>query len=339
MKKILLPLLILCVSSGLKSQPSLGAAMNPVPYENYATLPLDTASVQPGTPGANKTWDFSSLVFIYNPLWDNYQTAASTLYAASFPDANIASWTNTTSGEFTYHKTMPSGWEIHGFANNLYEFVYTDVKKVMTYPFTYNTQITDTYGGVAQHSGLTITRSGNLSKKGVAYGGIILPTGNFSDVLLIETRETYTDVYSGDVTETRVYTITEYAWYSTSYRFPLLFKRIEEMSIDGTPQSTLAYARVSTEVSGIESTEFNGKLNIYPVPAADYINIDVNDFAHDKIIINCYSVDGRHIATLYEGISQGSQSLRIDVSHLTKGVYFIRLESEKGLMTKRFVKL
>ena len=338
MKQLIALSLMMILYGHLSSQPNLTSANSPAAGDIFASLPLDTASVQPGTPGANKTWDFSSLVFIYNPIWDNYITASSTPYFSAFPNANIASFTNLVSGEYYYHKTSSTAWEIHGYANNLYEFPYSNIHQIITYPFTYNSVLNDTYGGTTSHSGLTIVRTGTYYKKGIAYGGLILPTGNFSNILLNETLDDYTDVMSGGATQSTRYKTIEYSWNSPAYKFPLLYKRIVEIYVDGTLQSTLALAQVSTAVSGIGSTSDDGRIAVYPQPATDQLNIGFHEIPKGELLIECYSVSGQKISRLFHGRPDSGQSVfTFDVSGMKAGIYLIKIQSENGSITRKFI--
>lgn len=336
MKNVLLFVMALVISACLNAQPSLTSAINPTQWDVFTTLPLDTASVQPGTAGANKTWDFSSLVFIYNPMYESFHAASATLYASFFPNANIASEVSTTSGEYVYHKCTSAGWEIHGYANNLYEFPYSNVQTVFTYPFTYNTQINDSYAGTQTYSGITLTRTGNYSKKGYAYGGLILPTGNFSNILLVQTQDNYIDDLVSNV---YTYNVTEYAWYSTAYRFPLLYKRIMEVIVDGVPASTLAIARVSTTVSGRgEFSNDDGKIALYPQPAGDELNIGFHELFNGNLLVECYTLSGQKAATLFNTVAGAETVYTCDISALSAGMYMLKIQAGDKTYVRKFVK-
>ena len=79
----------------------------------------------------------------------------------------------------------------------------------------------------------------------------------------------------------------------------------------------------------LEEFQLN-QLVIYPVPAADFLNIlNPKGLALQAQI---YSMDGRLI-------SAGELTNdRLDISGLVSGVYFLELSSEEGQIVKRFVK-
>ena len=94
---------------------------------------------------------------------------------------------------------------------------------------------------------------------------------------------------------------------------------------------TKQYTIVFTVATGIEETGA-GNIRIYPVPAhSDIFAENITDVT----LIEIFDVTGnKHISEAVNGQDQ----IRIPVSHLARGVYFIRLTTEKGNVMKRFIK-
>jgi len=72
-------------------------------------------------------------------------------------------------------------------------------------------------------------------------------------------------------------------------------------------------------------------INIFPNPANDFIQITgltnkINNF-------DIYDIYGRKVLNL-----NNSKKSKIDISNFTKGVYFIKLKTDKNLIVKKFVK-
>lgn len=74
-------------------------------------------------------------------------------------------------------------------------------------------------------------------------------------------------------------------------------------------------------------------LKLYPVPAVDYINVELN-YQAENGQIQIFNMIGKKMA---EFPLSGNKS-RIPVGQLPKGQYLIRIESSKGLTTKSFIK-
>lgn len=73
------------------------------------------------------------------------------------------------------------------------------------------------------------------------------------------------------------------------------------------------------------------KVSIYPNPAVDVLNFDIDNFQTDNITI--YDINGRPVK-IYKDMNQNS----IDVNALESGLYIIHFESEIGTLKKKFLK-
>lgn len=74
-------------------------------------------------------------------------------------------------------------------------------------------------------------------------------------------------------------------------------------------------------------------LKLYPVPAVEFVNVELNLPAEDGHI-EVYNMIGKKMA---EFPLNGSKT-RIPIGHLPRGQYLVRVESNKGLVTKSFIK-
>lgn len=75
---------------------------------------------------------------------------------------------------------------------------------------------------------------------------------------------------------------------------------------------------------GIESYELAGKVVLFPNPAKDLLNIRIDG---DRMrMVSIYS----SIGELIDQIQPENELLKYDVSRLSKGIYFVRIENEKG---------
>ena len=95
----------------------------------------------------------------------------------------------------------------------------------------------------------------------------------------------------------------------------------------------------STNVNQVGVNELFNEENvtIFPNPAADKITVAINDKSFSEITINCYDVIGNEVfeTTTFNKINQ------IDVSHFSKGIYFIQIRGKASnqlkLVTKKVV--
>jgi len=82
----------------------------------------------------------------------------------------------------------------------------------------------------------------------------------------------------------------------------------------------------NSNTSAVENNQFI-RLNIYPNPVNSTLIIESNS-AIKKVTI--YSLQGKELIT--------TSSSKIEVSFLTKGIYFISVETKTGIFKKKFIK-
>ncbi|MCF8302127.1 MAG: T9SS type A sorting domain-containing protein [Bacteroidales bacterium] len=84
---------------------------------------------------------------------------------------------------------------------------------------------------------------------------------------------------------------------------------------------------VEVTITGIDDVEA-GKLSIYPVPANDFVNVESDVTVKSVRVMN-------HVGQLVYSNDATDKQFRINVSDFDAGVYFIQLETETGVVTKK----
>jgi|GEM_PF-2419802 len=82
--------------------------------------------------------------------------------------------------------------------------------------------------------------------------------------------------------------------------------------------------------TGIESIT-NDELRIYPNPVKDYLRFTIDNLRFNKVEI--LDLSGKTIVNLKSSIVN-----QIDVSNLHSGVYFVKIQTDSGVVTRKFVK-
>lgn len=337
MKKNLLHFLsaLTVCSTVAVAQPSLsGSGLNPVVGDKFVIS--GTTGFNPGSAGANQTWNFGTLspssTFTYDAV-----AASSTPNGASFT-ANIALY-EATNGIYAYYNTSSSVMSNAGNDNPTTTMVYSNQEDFLRFPLAYNGSYSDTWNSVFVVSSFTFTRSGTTTVTYDGYGTLITPAGTFNNATRIHFVQSYSDTYMGG---TITYTNDEYMWYSNGNHYPVaLTYTLTNSTAPGSPNAQGVYLANAT-TTGIH--DLNGmsdsKISIYPNPTSgNVINLDLNlteNLNYQTVLIDNL---GREVYKSSENKGfEGHNSQTIDVSDLANGMYNFVIQSEgKKLMTKRIV--
>ena len=93
---------------------------------------------------------------------------------------------------------------------------------------------------------------------------------------------------------------------------------------------------VTLAFSGIEE-RLQKAVTLYPSPATSYVNIRVDGDVNVNGM-EVYDVYGKVVRTVVETCHGASLQTQIDVSDLSSGMYFVRVSTDHGPVTKPFVK-
>lgn len=99
------------------------------------------------------------------------------------------------------------------------------------------------------------------------------------------------------------------------------------------PDATMISVIVTSSTLGMNNLSFLDGISIYPNPANDIITIENSSFMKDQLI-SVYDVRGQ----LLSQQPMLQPKTNIDISTFAKGLYYIKLKTEKGIAVKKFVK-
>ena len=90
---------------------------------------------------------------------------------------------------------------------------------------------------------------------------------------------------------------------------------------------------LTKQVTGINSVSQNETIKIYPNPSSDFINLDLSNSDTKVLSIKISTIQGQIISeqiitNLIEHIS---------VANLSKGIYVLQLNSDKGILTQKII--
>ena len=112
---------------------------------------------------------------------------------------------------------------------------------------------------------------------------------------------------------------------------------VDDFNINSIQNKVNGYGYVNCSVNSncnlsSVSFDFNQNIKIFPNPVSNTLNIEYDK--QDMSTITISNVSGQTILTL----NVGQHSNAIDVSELTQGVYFIKMITDQGTMSDKFIK-
>jgi hypothetical protein len=321
--KLTLTMMTLMVFWGLSvsSQPVLTATgINSVVGESFTQN--NGGYVNPGSSGANQTWDLSSMA----PAGSLTSVVApgTTTYGSSFPNANVA-WT-TASGTALYLKTSSSANQNYGMVSGTTVIPYSNPEDLLHYPFSYTNTYTDTWAAQFQSGGYTFYRSGSTTVTADGYGTLITPNGTYTDVMRVHLVQNYLDSANVGGPYIIEYNNDEYMWYKEGIHVQLAFV-YNFTSTGGGSASVGSY--ISGNV-GIETEELpNDKTSVFPNPATGKISICIGaSLINEEFTL----LNGLGLTVATGHLS--SAITTIDLSSFPSGIYMLILGNDREQVIK-----
>jgi len=105
-----------------------------------------------------------------------------------------------------------------------------------------------------------------------------------------------------------------------------------------------AFQRFLAEVSDMTSVddlkiESLENISVYPNPVVNEGTLEIELSQKEQLSVGVFDISGKELKTIFEGEKgEGIHKLRFEANEFSKGVYFIRVQSEKGAETVKFLK-
>lgn len=322
----LLPIITLALWLTLPSyaQITLTSANTPAAGDDYIAQGCDTTGVEPGNSGADVTWDFSSLIPEGEAVTDQYVTPGSTPYSSSFPTATIVQ--NVYNSIFLYYKVTETSQSFLGMGNSVMLEVYDDPELLISFPFTFNSTLTDPFSGSYDVLGITTYHFGTHTLTADAYGTLKLPTGTYNNVLRVKSVNDAKDsMYIFGTSNVNHDINVSWLWYTASGRYPLF----EIVKTTSTTQSGTYHSKaVAYRSGGTFIAEKNTLHSIFisPNPVTDAANIKVNCQQACSAIINVLDLAGNKMQTVFIGsLFPGVNNFQFNRGQLSPGMYLLEV--------------
>lgn len=329
--KHLYPLSLLVLS------PLIGTAQPVLDYSTNGTLPGDAFVYQagpwvdPGTAGADQTWDLTGLSTdsIINIL---FVDPATTPDGASFPSATIAA---SESGGYTYSEFNATGGYFHGLAlTGFTPAVYSDPMQQVVFPATLGTAWTDDFGGTFDILGTTVTRTGTITAEADAYGTLQLPWGTLTDVLRVSGTEAYTDDYG---LGTLTYENNYYDYLQAGTRYPIVHIFSTTTSFFGNTTTITGAQWMNGIPTNITTAASGGENLVVRIDASDRaIVVALPEHLIGETVLELLSTTGVVLQQRRIGSTDG-RTVRLDAQGSASGVYLVRLTGSRNSAVGRVV--
>jgi hypothetical protein len=324
-------------------------------YQAYDSIPSSAITV--GNAGANQTWDFSDLQV------HEYDTTAfidplGTPFASAHPTANLCV---DSDGEYLYIKKDVQGMSIVGFDNLPFP------KLILPLPLTYganstvgpvtimdsvfvNVFLADslapiiTLGQAQQIDSIKILVESSTEFNVDAYGNMTIPMGTYAALRMKTDDITVTDyfLYCTDtifginsgwypmpavIFPSEVEVTSSFQWWTNdaAVKFSLVQIDVDSLGFFETVDF-LHNPATPASVASLSSEGFN----IYPIPATNKLTIETinNNVTTLKLI----DMNGKLILN-----NKFNTTVTIDVSNCAKGIYYLNLTTNAGVLTKQII--
>jgi len=338
MKKTLLFALLAIAGTGFAQEQITGyygyinddiATTDGTGHRNYNRVVPDGIINQ--SAGPNQTWNF-----LMTPIGtsDYHNILPSEADMGTYPGTTrVVENTTTISGNTTVSHALLNGWSLTGVENVDFTLNYEDngsfsPDMVLEYGDNYSESI----GGSFTYDGYVGTFTGTITGTVDAYGTLNLDAGfgpTSDPVTRLKIVQALTLQYPpfGNVGTTE---ITSYHYYRQGDLYPyfsstLSYFNIPLLSIDET-QTVMEAANPAV----LGTAEFNpSRISIAPNPASGIISVIADNLTIQSISI--VDMNGRTVLTSAAGSS-------IDISSLSSGVYFAKINTDSGSLTRKIIK-
>jgi hypothetical protein len=313
--------------------PITASQINPVAGEIVSLKIADTTGVGFGSAGSGVSWDYSGLS-LSQTASTSWVLPSTTTYGSSFPSANIA---QTTPSSTFYLRADNNGYENWGIAQGSNTMIYTQPEIAWEYPINMNNTGSHPFSVTLDWSGYPGTRTGTANYTVDAYGTLIMPGFTLTNVVRIHCTVTTHEIINVSGTDyTTDYLTESYFWLKPGVKNFVL-------SIFTTTSNSMGIIQHSKGVRYVDASSLNiadnqlTEGNVYPNPANDLVRLSSENLNTGNYNVSIYALNGSCIAA-YPARCETSGQITLDISSLNPGFYNLVLEGENNRISSRFIK-
>ncbi len=337
MKKICILISFSLCSFFIRGQYTITSASNPVAGDIQSFLEIDTTGLMLGSSGISQTWNYSNInIFPYPPKTATFVSISSVPNNFMFPAGTIG--IDEGGGNYGVLSNNSSKFEYLGYATATASncWAYSDPLKPYSLPFTYGSSSADTYLLIQA----TNTTVGTFTTYGDGTGTLALPTATITNVLKLRYVQ-----YESDTTSTgsiQTFTIMMDQYHASTIKFPLLEVRTFTETITTGTNVTTTYYKFGLIFTSYYPLGFDTKENIsthslFPNPVTNGELFLSTIAPSGKMTIEIYNVLGQTVKTILLESQTTLEPKKINVSDLTRGIYYLRFTSKEAVKTQKII--
>lgn len=325
--------------SGLTmAQPTIDAYVNPQVGESYLVHEFDVDGFNPGSNGANVTWDFSGLT----SLGSNSRPVTSSadgLFGSEFPKADIAIFhTDSSGGHFLTDAFQYSLIGLVTISAQTKDNYSTDPREILRFPMTYLDVFNETFAGTQEVTIASVTYDlqGTATIEADAYGTLIMPYGTINDVLRVKVSSDYKGIFLGNPLVE--YKDVTYFWFHPKNRNYICSYQVFELITNGSEVRIGTYMD-ETSVGIAPPLDEHHALTLYPNPAHDQLSLKFELNGTTPLQAKIYDIVGKEVKQFsWNRLNAGTQELTFDVKDLNSGVYWMQIQAGEVTRTTKFIR-
>ena len=298
---------------------------SPVDGDAFAKHTCGVSAFTMGSSGAFVTWNFSGLSSI---------TTDTVIYAGCTGSAFCDSFTNAyvgsiNGGNYQFFATDTNSFALAGVRITGGNIYYAAPRTKLFYPATFNAAVNTAYS--FYRSGYSTYGYGTDSIIADGYGTLVLPSGTYANVLRVHTISINIDSnIVGGIPSVDTFRTDIYAWYTPGFHNPLLTMLYDFTTLTSAPElAQIFYYTQLPEYTGVADIKNGNSLQVFPNPATDELTIQLNANNAHPSTIAIFNVAGRTV--LIQEATAGRSDIRLDVSSLQSGMYFLRISSSENI--------
>ncbi|MCB1051547.1 MAG: hypothetical protein H6510_09355 [Acidobacteria bacterium] len=215
--------------------------------DRYTTVRANALNWEPGPGGNNQLWDFSTLVpQSETRVTQEVLNPTNTPYFADFPAANRVVKVLGSQPVYGYWQVTESGMDFLGSRTTTGSLTFSDPQTLMVFPFGVGDQYSDIFSGTLADNGTVIQRTGTQFTEADGWGRLLIPSGQYDNVLRVVQTESIVD----QAGEFEIQTNHEqFVWWIASRRQPLMIFDRTTTILNGNSivQSNVTFLETNTQ--------------------------------------------------------------------------------------------